>query len=293
MISPPCGHRWRMPCASFDSLVPQRFRRGQSSRQGRLEQLETALLDEETASRGELGPVEGGEVGLEDREPLVAVRVQGEARARGLEQGLQAEVAAEEGGLTLGDDELVVVDAGLGQGGQGVLGARRGEVVDALDEDRDRPRHASLLDVGGEPGRERRRGLPADGGLGPDAEVEQLGGPPRRHQVERRGRAEPEQAGRRGGDRRRAPRTGGTGDDEGALRVEAVRLEARGGDADDGSTAELRRQVTERDDLGETLDRRRLTDAGLARRVGEGLDRGGLDGDVGRAAEHRDLHLGP
>ena len=128
-----------------------------------------ALLDDEAAARGQLGPVEGGEVGLEDREPLVAVRVQGEARARRLEQGLQAEVAAEEGRLALGDDELVVVDARLGQGRQGVLGARRREVVDALDEDRDRPRDASLLDLGGEPGGERRGGLAADGRLGPDA----------------------------------------------------------------------------------------------------------------------------
>src|SRR6476469_4022229 len=106
------------PCATTGSA------QSQTSRQGHLEQLEPALLDEEAPARGELCPVEGGEVGLEDRQPLVAVRVQRQARAGRLEQRLQAEVAAEEGRLALGDDELVVVDARLGERGERVLGTR-------------------------------------------------------------------------------------------------------------------------------------------------------------------------
>src|SRR5689334_15368465 len=97
----------RLPCA------PRLSAWNSDSRAGHLEELELALLDDETAARGELCPVEGGEVGLEDGEPLVAVGVQGEAGARRLEQGLEPEVAAEEGSLALGHDELVVVDARL------------------------------------------------------------------------------------------------------------------------------------------------------------------------------------
>ena len=58
-----------LPCAA--TLLA----RCHTSRQGHLEQLELALLDEEAAPGGQLGPVEGGEVGLEDRQPLVAVGV--------------------------------------------------------------------------------------------------------------------------------------------------------------------------------------------------------------------------
>src|SRR4051794_40709053 len=104
-----------MPRGSADPLCTKAFGVDSDSRAGHLEQLELALLDDETAARGELCPVEGGEVGLEDGEPLVAVGMQRDAGARRLEQGLEPEVAAEEGGLALGHDELVVVDARLGE----------------------------------------------------------------------------------------------------------------------------------------------------------------------------------
>ena len=62
-------------------------------------------------------------------------------------------------------------------------------------------------------------------------------------------------------------------------------------DTDHRATIGLRRQVAERDGVRETLDRRRLAHAGLAGRLAEGRHRGGLRGDVRRAAEDGDLDL--
>src|SRR5665647_220976 len=105
-------------------------------RQGHLEHLGVTALHKEPATVGHVRAVECREAGAEDRLPLDPLRLQCQARPRGLHQARQPEAGAEEHGLALGHDEMVVVDTGLDQTRQARL--RRGtcQVIHAFDDHR-------------------------------------------------------------------------------------------------------------------------------------------------------------
>src|SRR5665647_840820 len=112
-----------------------------------LKHLRPAALHEEPTAFWLTCLVERREARAKDRLSFNAVRLQRQTRPRGLQQARQSEAGAEEGRLTLGHHEVVIVQAGLDQTRQRQLLDPTRQVIHPFDHDRNRSTVGTLVQL--------------------------------------------------------------------------------------------------------------------------------------------------